>query len=134
MLQVVATRNTEIKRTFLRFVISPIFYPPEKKCLFFAFVHYRTSLILWPFRGSSKKPDFSCPHPWIATKHINERIPDFSKISRKKLADDFTVNLLVQKPPEFGEIFGLSSLILTGWVKIGYHSGLLIMDLIQILQ
>jgi hypothetical protein len=32
------------------------------------------------------------------------------------------------------EITGLSSLILTGWVKLAYYAGLLIMDLIQILQ
>jgi hypothetical protein len=41
--------------------------------------------------------DFSCPHPWIATKHINDSIPDFSQISRKILLDNFTVNLLTEK-------------------------------------
>jgi hypothetical protein len=45
--------------------------------------------------------------------YINS-IADFGQISREILPDTFTVNLLRQKPPESGEITGLSTLILTG--------------------
>jgi hypothetical protein len=40
-------------------------------------------------------------------EHIKNSVAAFFYVSRKILPDNFTVNLLTQKPPESGEISGI---------------------------
>jgi hypothetical protein len=73
----------------------PIFCPPEKKYLFYLFLCIIKPRSLYGNSGEVlNESDFSCPHPWIATKHINKSIAGFFYVSRKKSVLDQLFEML----------------------------------------